>query len=224
MPNKLAALALLALLNAPLTATAIPVTYQIKFTVLSGLIVTHTYPEQPGPTTVDVEDAAGKVYLGLFAVDDEILLTDGINKPGDLDFFFIQMEDNIWGYNIPANNSFAGFRGPLPGAPFCMFCLGASSPGFDVVDGTITNLRGGVHGSSDIPFVDFSLSGANTFNALGSPFFEPGTSSSFVVRSVESSGSIFGTMELFRVPEPGSLSLFAVGLLVLTLSIRRARA
>jgi len=211
MLRKLATLALTALLAAPITATAIPVTYQIKFTALTGSVSTLTTPAQPGPPTIQVEDAAGKTYLGLFAVDDEILLTDGINKPGNVDFFYIQMEDNIWGYNHPDNNSFVGFRGPL---------LGAATPGFDVVNGAITNLRGGVFGGGDVPFVDFSLFGANTFNAIGRPFVQPGTTSSFV--GSEGMG-ISGTMEIIRVPEPGVLPLFGLGLLVLAVSIRRAR-
>ena len=112
MRYTLATLALAALLGAPLTATAIPITYQIKFTALTGFVSTRVFPDPIGPGTTHFEDAAGKVYSGLFAVDDSILATDGINKPGSVEFFFIQMEDNIWAYNLAGNNSFVGFRGP----------------------------------------------------------------------------------------------------------------
>ena len=220
MLRKLVAVALPLFLGAPLTASAVPVTYQIKFTVLSGSVVTQTFPTS-GPPTSQVEDAVGRVYFGSFAVDDAILLTDGIGKSGDLDFFSVQMEDNIWGYNVAANNSFAGFRGPIPGGP-CIgtFCQGAPSPGFDVVNGTITNLRGGIFGAVDVPFVDFSnVGGANHFNALGLTIFAPGTSFSRVGDGQELFG---GTMEINRIPEPGARSLFAFGLIALTFTMRRA--
>jgi hypothetical protein len=214
MTSKLAAITLTALLGAPISAIAIPITYQIKFTVLSGVVTTRTYPEpssEEDPTETQ-EDATGNVYFGLFAVDDEILKTDGINKPGQVEFFYIQMEHNIWGYNLAVNNSFEGFRGPG-----CGFC--ESSPGFDVIDGRLTNLRGGVYGEGDEPFVDFTWSEPNTFNARGATFHRPGANIFVGGYNV----SIQGTMEIFRVPEPGALPLFGAALLVLTLGIRRVR-
>lgn len=208
MLYKLAALALAALLGAPLVATATPITYEIKFTALTGTVLTWI-----SSSNYHVEEAAGKVYFGLFAVDDEILLTDGLNKTGNLDFFYIRMGDNIWGYNHAANNSLVGFRGPIPGDPSCTLdfgCMSAQSPGFDVVNGTITNLRGGVWGRQDSPFVDFSSEGPNTFRVQGYPL----TNGPWVTVS----GT--GAMEIFRVPEPGVLPLFGLVLLVLPLLIR----
>ena len=217
--KKLAALALLVFLGSPLTATAIPVQYQIKFTALAGSVLTTSFPTAGAPT-VDIADAAGNVYFGLFAVDDAVLLTDGIGKPGTLDFLYIRMEDNIWGYNFAGDNSFAGFRGPIPGNAFCMMsmaCVGAPSPGFDVVNGAVTNLRGGVFGVADLPFVDFSLLGANTFNATGATFGAgPGTSFSRV-------RDVSGTLEIVRVAEPATLLPFGAGLLMLLAALRTSR-
>lgn len=216
MRRILIALTLTLLIAAPLSAFAIPVTYQMKFTVLSGKVLTAIVPTPLGPPTITEADAAGKVYLGLFALDSDILLTDGIGKLGDLDFFFIQMEDNIWGYNLAANNSFGGFRGPTGS-------LGAPSPGFDVVNGEITNIRGDVHGPSDVPFVSFSNDVANTFSARGLlQFLQDGTP--YSVLSGEGAlplGVAVGTMEIFRVPEPGTFVLFGLGLVALGLMRRR---
>ena len=214
MSNKLAALALGALLVAPVSAFAIPITYQIKFTATTGSITT-----QFGDGSTYVEDAAGKVYLGLFAVDDEILKTDGINKAGQVEFFYIQMEDNIWAYNLAINNSFMGFRGPDPSEPSCTTCLGATSPGFDVINGAITALRGGMYGEADTPFVDFSFPELNAFGAQGG-LLDAGETHTYVGTNLH---GIQGTMEIFRVPEPSALPLFGFGLLFLTFTVRRKR-
>lgn len=202
-------------------ADAIPITYQIKFTVLAGGVTT-VNAETPYNLITSVSNAAGNIYSGLFSVDSDILSTDGIGKNGDVGFFFIQMEDNIWGYNLPVDNSFFGFRGPIPGDPLClrtMGCLQAPSPGFDVLNGEIVNLRGGVYGRGDEPFVDFSLfSALNTFNAHGGGTLRLGETTSFVGGN---NFGISGTMEIFRVPEPGVVALFGLALGVLVPFVRR---
>jgi hypothetical protein len=72
-----------------------------------------------------------------------------LNKPGVVFGFFTKIESMIWSSNFPYPVSdFSGFRGPDG--------LGSASPGFDVVAGQIVNLRGGVFGTSDFPFIDFS--------------------------------------------------------------------
>ena len=55
MLYKVAALALAALLGAPLTATAIPITYQIKFTALTGSVTTSTYPDRSEEHTSELQ-------------------------------------------------------------------------------------------------------------------------------------------------------------------------
>jgi hypothetical protein len=72
-----------------------------------------------------------------------------LNKPGVVFGFFTKIESMIWSSNFPYPVSdFSGFRGPDG--------LGSASPGSDVVAGQIVNLRGGVFGTSDFPFIDFS--------------------------------------------------------------------
>jgi hypothetical protein len=116
------------------------VSYGIDFTVeyaFSG----------PGYASLDPRVAIGNIYTGSFSVDSAILAQDAINVAGDVGAFSISMEDVSWVMGNPFS-SFAGFRGPGG--------QGAASPGFDVVGGQITNLRGGVFGGADFPFVDFS--------------------------------------------------------------------
>ncbi len=207
---------ILLLLSLSSVAQAVPITYGIRFTVDSGTIFTLSGDQFQ---TITQRDAVGSSYFGHFAVDDAVLASDGTGKPGVLDFFEIAIEDNLWGFNFPGDNSFAGFRGPIPGDPFCEMtaaCPFAPSPGFDVVGGTITNLRGGVFGLADVPFVDFSSLGANTFIAHGALVPTSAPTFSFLQGQ--------GSMQLFKVAEPSSLALLCFGLLAIGAArMRRAR-
>jgi hypothetical protein len=219
MHNARRALGLVLLLSAPLCAHAVPIIYQIKFTVLSGSLETHTFADDITEPTIVHSDATGRVYLGLFSVDSNVLLTDGIGKPGDVGFFFIRMEDTAWGYNLSLPfNAFEGFRGPTSSSS-CQGananCFGALSPGFDVVNGVLAGLRGGVFGQQDHPFVDFNnfYVEPGRFSAAaggGSTVFEPAPFTSFTFVD-----NVDGTLEIFRVPEPDATALFALALAAL---------
>jgi hypothetical protein len=207
------------LLSLSSVAHAIPVSYNIEFTVESGTIF--TFSDRVGDVfqTISQRDAIGSTYFGSFAVDDAVLASDGRGKSGVLDFFQVRIEDNLWGFNFPGDNSLAGFRGPIPGDDFCEVtaaCLFAPSPGFDVVGGQITNLRGGVFGAGDRPFVDFSLPGDNMFNALGG--LVPTTASTFSFLQGQ------GSMRVQAVAEPPVFALLTFGVLAVgAVWLRRAR-
>lgn len=155
----------------------------------------------------------GNKYFGFLLVDDGILEEDGLNKKGELTQFWLRIEDYYWSMNLPDPLSdFEGFRGPDG--------LGSSSPGFDVVNGNIVNLRGGVYGQLDTPAVDFSNSGANTFStwlAVGldsnGKFFD---SLGFRRRSY---GHFLGSLKVYRIPEPTILSLFGASVLIIVLRV-----
>lgn len=194
---------------APITRAS-PIFYGLEFTAELGSTI----------TCMDISpcienSAVGNQYFGFFGVDSAVLASDGINKGADMAFFVIQMEDNIWAYNFPGNNSFVGFRGPRAECP--LWCLGAPSPGFDVVGGEIVRLHGGVFGFQDVPFVDFSFLGDDSFSALGHREGGFGLGEQFTFVS-----PVQGHMNVFRIPEPGSLVLLGLGLLGVV-TIRRSR-
>jgi hypothetical protein len=183
MKNTFGALALL--IFAPL-AHALPISYSLDFTV------------QFLDSTNDPDVQIGNHYSGFFVVDDALLATDGLNQNGVLSDFFLQIEDTVWSLTTPSD--FRGFRGPNG--------LFDSSPGFDVVGGEIVNVRGGVFGINDTPFVNFSV----------------GTNNSFFTRNP--SGSFGGGLGVAREPvaisEPTTLLLTGAGLLGLAGWRRRA--
>jgi hypothetical protein len=202
-----------ALVLFPYTARAGLIAYGIDYTV------EYITPQSIG--------AVGNHYFGFFAVDDAILATDGLNQPGVVFGFVTKIESNIWSSNFPNPVSdFSGFRGPGG--------LGAASPGFDVVLGEIVNMRGGVFGGGDFPFIDFSSN-----NGPGAPdYFPPtdGCTGSYCGNQanqfwtlggspgVENSGFAFGgSMLIHRVPEPSTVFLLALGLVGLAVS-RTCRA
>lgn len=145
-------------------AHAIPVSYALNFDVA---FISNAIPSDP-----DLH--IGNRYLGSFTVDDALLLHDGLNQPGSLNAFRVQFEDVIWDMNDPA--LFGGFRGPNG------FGL---TPGFDVLGGQVVNLRGGIFGRGDFPFIDFSVD-----SRLGA------------FSSASQAGAFGGTMSVARVPEP----------------------
>jgi hypothetical protein len=207
-------------LGLPAPAFAVPILYGIKFEVTSGTAFLYDcdYPDCDG-SQLTQWDAVGNVYYGFFSIDSSILANDGYNLSGDLGFLVIKIEDDIWGYNSPLDNAIedGGFRGPIPGDPDCpgddsgddywSFCLYAPSPGFDVVDGRITGLRGGVFGGGDAPFVDF----------LGTYFNTVGRNNIDRMTWLEGQG----TMTIFRIPEPSSAALLLIGFVLIGLLRRR---
>lgn len=205
MRTSRAALAI-ALLIAPPALLAAPTNYQISFNVD---FVT---------TAIDPDVRVGKTYYGSFTVDSALLDHDGLNQLGNVSQFAIQMEDIIWNLGAPfPQSAFSGFRGPT--GRF------ASSPGFDVLGGEITNLRGGVFGIVDEPFVDFSTylpPGVPT----GAPLSCPGSFCGNKVNSfgtVNPAGTFGGSMAVVRVSEPSTLALLVFGMAALAIhrNVRR---
>jgi hypothetical protein len=182
---------------ASLGVSATPIRYGLEFRV------------QYVDSQMDSRLQVGNSYLGSLIVDDGLLLADGINKVGVVSAFRIQMEDVIWDLNLATPlNEFLGFRGPEG--------LGSTSPGFDVLGGSVTNLRGGVFGSSDFPFVDFSTNSHSAFsrsaNACGANPTYCGNAANYF--STNNQLGIFGgSMLVYDVPQPATVLLFLTGFL-----------
>lgn len=207
----------LALLLTSTSALAAPVVYEIEYRVAYLMTAENSPP-------IDPRVQVGESYFGSFTVDDSILATDGINKVGSVSSFTIVFEDVVWSMTEPSPLSeFVGFRGPNG--------FGAA-PGFDVVNGQLANLRGGVYGGADIPFVDFSTDQSGNYP------IDPNCSGAYCGNSPNSFysysrlGAFGGSMYLkldgvllpgtnSYVPEPGTSSLTFLALAVAATVARR---
>ena len=205
---------LLSLIAYASAAHAKPILYSITLNG-SGQIVSNTYAtDQSGTHLVKTttENVVGATYHGLFAIDSSILATDGTQEQGaPLIFFTLQIADDIWSYHLPNNNAFAGFRGP---GDF------SYEPGFNIVNGRLIGMCGGVYGAADVPFVDFAQcdngSYPNMFSAVGDGFIVPNGTFSFP-------DLVEGTFTIQEVAEPGALLLAVVGFLSLAIVFPRQR-
>lgn len=172
-------------------ASANLIPYVIQFTTTTVYISPYCADERAqGYKEVPCDTEVGDNFFGIFTVEEALLATDGINLPGTLGDFVIVIGDYVWNMN-DSGSDFVGFVGPT--LPTGETTAGATSPGFDVVGGRIVDIRGGVFGAFDFPFVDFTspFSGANTWAAgAGSNYF-------------------FGRFDIFAlaVDEPASVML-----------------
>ena len=190
-------------------AQATPVTYGLEFRV--GYLGCDFCGYPP----IDPRIQVGNTYFGSFTVDDAILAADGLNIAGLVSAFRISIEDVLWDSVVPsAQNSFHGFRGPNG--------LFSASPGFDIVGGEIVNLRGGVFGESDFPFVDFStdVRVAGNPSACGPASKYCGNvANAFWTRN--DLGEFGGSMVVHRIAEPASLAIFGFGLFGMAMRQKR---
>jgi len=201
-------------LVAPIEATATPVRFDVTLTVLSVECFTSPPVVCFPPTIINPLPQPGDTWgVGFFVVDDALLSQTGVNLPGVLTAFHIQTGNLTWDAFQPfdeMNNRFAGFRGPIPGNPDCpggggdfpspgrIVCLGAPSPGFDVANGTVTQIYGGFFDPADFANAFFEVFyGPNRF-ALGDQLH-----------------LVHGSVTITRSPEPTSFFLLGCGILVL---------
>lgn len=193
---------------------AAPITYNVTLTVTSPPGYSEDGPPLANPPTI------GSVYKIRLTVDDSVLLTDGISMPGLVLGFRAKIDQTIWDMN--QDSDFAGFRGPCYGRDSCtdeewdMWGMPSDYLGFDVVDGKVVGLRGGVFGDLDFPFIDFD---GNTFASLSG--FAAGEDE---LVEVALNGTLAIELAPSAVPEPGTLLLSALGLVGVIGLVRRRTA
>jgi hypothetical protein len=135
--------------------------------------------------------SVGEVFVGGFGVDDSILTTEGVNHTASIYDFFLPFGTAL--YSTGADNlTLFGFRNPFLGA-------GTGAPAFLIEGGEVVDLIGGVFASGDLPSIDFS----------GWRDVAPHRFDAFDFRTHAT-----GTLEVFRVPEPGTLALAMIALVL----------
>ena len=153
----------------------------------------------------------GNRFFLTMLVDDRYLHTDGVDVPGKILAFDTSIGPTRFtkdGGSI--GNSYAALRGPcyspaLNCTPGDKWVLGSDSLGFEVANGNLTGIWGGVLDGADASFIDFY---GDTFSARS---YFLATSSA---PAVDRFSRILGTItlaEIAVVPEPGTLFLFLLG-------------
>jgi PEP-CTERM motif len=204
-----AALATLLSLALVSVAQAKTVSYGIDFNV------EYTFAFAP----LDPRVAVGNTYTGSFTVDSAMLSQDGINRAGDVAAFSVAMENVAWTLDQGKPWS-AAFRGPNG--------MGFTSPGFDVTAGRITNLRGGVFGGADYPFIDFSTDQRSPPSVPSQPACTGAYCGNHAnaFYTLSSLGAFGGSMNVHAlaspVPEPEAWRLLLAGIVLVALARRRA--
>lgn len=145
--------------------------------------------------------SAGDTFVGHGTVANSVLMGDGIKDGVPTTNFFIKIGRVAWDQTGgDPDNFFFGFRDSNGQ-------LGATSPGYVVSGGALVDLRGGVIGGADIPFIDFTTFSPHRFIAFDSI----------------GSSEINGSLRMGTVPEPSTLLLTLLGTLSLC-AVARARA
>jgi hypothetical protein len=138
----------------------------------------------------------GDSFRGHMTIDTGTLATDGFNFAATLVDFWLPFGDTVYSTG-PDNEVLAGFSTGQPGPIDAGW---PKAPGLVIQGGQVVDLVGNVHGSSDVPFIDFSGShlASNRFLATDGPTRALG---SLLVASA--------------VPEPEAMVLVMAGLAML---------
>jgi hypothetical protein len=133
--------------------------------------------------------SAGQTFVGGFAIDEDILATDGVVNSAPI--YNLRMPFGNALYSTAADNmTLWGFRN--------QYGLGAIAPGFKILNGNIVDLVGGFYGGADVPFVDFY-----------SPPFLPDANHFW---AYDGALGASGSLTITRIPEPATLALLVFGL------------
>ena len=173
-------------------AVAAPVSFRLILDVTDA--AQGPFPDCSRSSSFGCGNAPGDRHIGSFTVDSALLEVPGMKSAGVSDFL-LRIGGVVWDQSNPSPASdFAGF----------IDATGAfSRPSFDIIvaDGTIGGLRGGVHGVSDPPSIDFNVRPGG-FEAID---------------RVSGATGIGGTLRIARIPEPATLALVAAALVATVL-------
>jgi len=179
-------------------ASATPIHFPFTLTVNPKVFIHPTLCDVSGGFACAT--SLGDTFVGQFTVDDSVLLGDGIKDGVPITNFFLKIGRVAWDQNGgDPDNFFGGFRDSHQSL--------APSPGLVVSGGALVDLRGGVIGGGDVPFVDFTT-------------FSPHR---FIAFDAFGSSEIPGSLRIGAVPEPSTFLLTLIGALSLC-AVARARA
>lgn len=206
------------------SAQAVPIKLHLTFTVESTLFFGTPYGNSPdqflSPPSI------GSQYYGALVIDDAVVATDGPIVAGEVLGFTAQIGQTVWNIGslatptaFPDKYGGNGLRGPCynDGRLLCtteewaIWGLGSSSLGFEVTNGEVTNIFGGIVGLGDIPFIDINTITPG-FWTLPEFYIRPEMVPSGTVGPSYGLIGMSGLLTISKVPEPASLALLCIGL------------
>lgn len=141
---------------ATVPAISAPIPYGFTLSVQSAHDLTLSSCAAPSIQYFPCSTAPGDSFRGSFWIDDAFLKNAGTAISAPVTGFMLRIGSIVWDQDHPSD--FRGLRDGLT------YQSGGNALSFDISNGVITGISGGVWGQSDPPYLDFVKGG--TFAAL----------------------------------------------------------